>query len=200
MKLLILLSLLLQSTLLLANDGNSIVFIGDSLTEGYGVQKDSAYPALIQAKITNLGKKYKVINAGISGSTTASASSRVKWFIKSKPQIIVLALGANDGLRGIDTKSTYKNLEKAIMLAKEQKIKIVLGGMYLPKNYGKQYTKDFRKVFLDLKKNHDLVFIPFMLEGVGGVSKYNIEDGIHPNDDGHKIVADTVFKYLEPLL
>jgi acyl-CoA thioesterase-1 len=183
-----------------AKDKRKIVFIGDSLTEGYGVTKKYAFPSLVEAELKKIDPSYQVLNAGISGSTSASALSRVKWFVKVRPEVIILALGANDGLRGISPESTYDNLKKAIVHAQKKRIKVILGGMYVPKNYGPEYTKKFRNTFIKLKNELKLPFIPFMLEGVGGVPELNIEDGIHPNKKGHEIISKTVLKYLRPEL
>lgn len=173
-----------------------ILIIGDSLTEGYGVTKEEAYPYQVEVLLKKKGKNVKVINAGSSGSTTASASSRLKWHIRSKPHILILSLGANDGLRGIKVKSTKKNLSRVISLASSHGIKVLLAGMKLPYNYGKKYRQEFEKVFKDLVKEHGIGFIPFLLKGVGGVKDLNLPDGIHPNKKGHQIIAQTVIKYL----
>lgn len=179
----------------------TIIFLGDSLTEGYGVTKEEAYPALIQAKLEKLyPKKYRVINGGISGSTTASGPSRMRWFFKAHPYVIVLALGANDGLRGIKVSESEKNLSQVIKMAQDKKIKIILCEMHLPTNYGKEYRKQFNDMFKKIHKKYKVPLIPFMLEGVGGIKKMNIEDGIHPNAKGHQKVADNILKYLEKYL
>lgn len=178
-----------------------LVVLGDSLTEGYGVAKEEAFPAILEKKIHSLGKKeWKVINAGVSGSTTASGQSRLKWFLKSKPRIILLALGANDGLRGLKLGQTKKNLEKIIQKAQEMKIKVVLGGMQIPTNYGKEYRKKFHQMYKDLAKKYKLTLIPFLLEGVGGRAELNISDGIHPNQKGHEVVAKNVLSHIQSLL
>ncbi len=140
----------------------------------------------------------QVINAGISGSTTASAISRLKWYVAAKPQILLLALGSNDGLRSFDTAVTQKNLHKTIELAKIYKMEVVLAGMKLPYNYGKEYRQKFENIFKNLVQKHQIGFIPFLLESVGTVKKLNLPDGIHPNEKGHKIIAQTAFKYLMP--
>lgn len=178
-----------------------IVCLGDSLTAGYGIDKDKAYPALVEQKLKSKGKDVKVLNAGVSGSTTASGKSRLKWFLKkSNPDILLLALGANDGLRGLKLAQSEKNLEEVVVMAKEKDIKVLLAGMRLPPNYGEEYTKAFKAMYEKLQKKHDLPSIPFILEKVGGKKELNIEDGIHPNEKGHEAIAETVLKYLEPLL
>ncbi len=177
-----------------------ILFIGDSLTAGYGVDKDKSYVALIEKDLISKGKKIKILNGSVTGSTTASGKSRLRFFLKAKPNILVLALGANDGLRGIQLKSSKKNLEEMIVLAKKNKMKVILAGMMLPPNYGPDYTKVFKEMYTDLEKRHQLISIPFLLEGVAANPKLNQEDGIHPNEKGHLVMKETVLKYLRPLL
>lgn len=174
-----------------------LVIIGDSLTEGYGVAKEKAFPAILEKEIQKSKKNWTVVNAGISGSTTASAEQRMRWVLRSKPEMIMLALGANDGLRGVKVEESEKNLEKAIVMAKDAGLKVVLAGLYIPPNYGKEYGENFRKIYERLAKKHKLVFISFLLEGVGGVSEYNLADGIHPNEKGHEIIAKNAFKAIQ---
>ena len=177
-----------------------IVVLGDSLTEGFGVAKEEAYPHLLEKELQRKGHSVKVINAGISGSTSASAPSRLRWYIKANPEIVILALGGNDGLRGLSVKHMKKNLSKAIELAQSEKILILLAGMQIPQNYGTEYTESFRNAFHELARQYQLRMIPFLLKEVGGVSSLNQADGIHPNPEGHKIIVRTVVEYLEPLL
>lgn len=177
-----------------------LVVLGDSLTEGYGVAREKAFPAVLEKKIKEAGKDWKVVNAGVSGSTTASAVSRMKWVFKSKPDLVVLCLGANDGLRGLKVEDSEKHLSEAIEFAQANGVKVVLGGLYMPPNYGKDYTDRFRRMYVTLKEKYRLPFIPFLLEKVGGNPEYNLADGIHPNEKGHEIVADTVFKEIKGLL
>jgi acyl-CoA thioesterase-1 len=177
-----------------------IVALGDSLTEGFGVRKEEAYPFLVEKELLSKGHAVKVVNAGISGSTSASAHSRIKWHIRSKPDIIIIALGGNDGLRGLSVAHMKRNLSKAIELAQAEKIQVLLSGMQIPLNYGKEYTETFREVFYELVELYKLSIIPFLLKDVGGVPSLNQPDGIHPNPEGHKIIAVTVLKSLEPLL
>lgn len=174
----------------------TLVFLGDSLTEGYGVKKEAAFPALIEKKLLAAGYNWKVVNSGVSGSTTASAISRIKWVLQAKPKVIVLALGANDGLRGLKTDETQKNLSEAIDLAKKENVKVILCGLYMPPNYGKKYTDDFKKVYLNLSKNKKIPLIPFLLDKVAGDSQLNQGDGIHPNEKGHVLIAETVYNFL----
>ena len=179
----------------------TLVFLGDSLSEGYGVAKEAAYPAVLEKKLHDAGKKeWTVINAGVSGSTTASGISRMKWIFKSKPDVVLLALGANDGLRGLKVEESEKNLGEAIEYAQSQKVRVILGGLYMPPNYGKEYDDKFKKMYESLAKKYKLTFIPFILDKVAGNPKYNLADGIHPNEEGHKIIADNVFAVLKGAL
>jgi acyl-CoA thioesterase-1 len=179
---------------------NKLIVLGDSLTEGYGVAKDAAFPALIEKKLNESGQNWSVINAGVSGSTTASGVSRMKWVFKSKPQAVLLILGANDGLRGLKVPESEKNLAAAIEYAKSQNVKVILGGLYMPPNYGKEYTASFKKMYEDLAKKYKLPFIPFVLDKVAGDPKYNLADGIHPNEAGHKLIADNIYAVLKGAL
>jgi acyl-CoA thioesterase-1 len=178
----------------------TILFLGDSLTAGYGVEKEHSYPSLIEKKIHSLNLQHKIINGGISGSTTASAISRLNWFEKLKPDLLFLALGANVGLRGLELAQTQKNLQQAIEWAKKNKMQVILGGMELPPNYGEKYRLQFRTMYQELSKKNTIKLIPFMLDGVGGIKEHNIEDGIHPNQKGHEIVSETVWKVLKDYL
>ncbi len=174
-----------------------VLILGDSLTEGYGVALKKAYPSLLEKILTQKGHSVKIINAGSSGSTTASAYSRMLWHLKGKPDILLLALGANDGLRGVNLKSTQANLEKTILLAQKNGLKVILAGMKIPINYGPQYRGNFEALFKNLAKKHNITLIPFLLKGVGGHRKLNLPDGIHPNIKGHKKIAETVLPYIE---
>lgn len=187
---------------LFAADRNvKILFLGDSLTAGLGVEPEQAYPALIQGMLKEKGiSGVNITNGSISGSTSASALSRLKWFLKAKPDILVLALGANDGLRGLSTTEMARNLDKTIVLAKENGIRVILAGMEIPPNYGPEYAKAFREVFIFLADKHKTAFIPFLLKDVAGKASLNQADGIHPNREGHRIIAATVLaRILEQL-
>ena len=178
-----------------------VLVLGDSLTEGYGVAKDDAYPEVLEQLLKKSGHPdVTVVNAGISGSTSASGPSRMKWELKRKPDILILALGANDGLRGLKPGETEKNLRAVIELAKKNGIQVLLAGMLAPPNYGKRYSEEFKKIYTDLARSEHVRLIPFLLAKVAGVPALNQSDGIHPNKKGHEIVAHTVLKYLEPLL
>ncbi len=180
---------------------SKIVVLGDSLTEGYGVAKGDAFPALLQKKMRENGfPELEIINAGIGGSTSASAPGRLKWLLKGKPDLVILALGGNDGLRGFDLKTTEKNLVQTIEYAQSKNVKIILAGMQIPPNYGKKYTKDFKNMFPRIAKKMKVDLIPFLLEGVGGERELNLPDGIHPNEDGHIVITETLFKFLKDRL
>ena len=177
-----------------------IVALGDSLTEGFGVAKEEAYPHLLEQELLRKGHAVKVINAGISGSTSASAASRLRWYIRTNPDIVIIALGGNDGLRGLNVEHMKSKLAEAVELALSEKIQVLLAGMQIPQNYGTEYTESFRNAFHELAEQYNLQMIPFLLKGVGGVSSLNQADGIHPNPEGHQILTRTVIEYLEPLL
>ncbi|MBC8439112.1 MAG: arylesterase [Deltaproteobacteria bacterium] len=177
--------------------GVKVVILGDSISAGLGVEPEQAFPFLVQDMLKQKGfDVVKIINGSISGSTTAGATSRLKWYLKSKPDILVLALGANDGLRGLSIDLMTQNLEKSIILAKKNGIKVILAGMKIPPNYGAEYAKAFESSFVSLAQKHDLPFIEFLLKDVAGKAFLNQADGIHPNPEGHKIIATTVFDIL----
>lgn len=184
------------------DEPGKIVFFGDSITAGYGIPIESAFPALIQQKAQDAGMNYQVVNAGLSGETTAGGLNRIDWILKSKPDIFILELGGNDGLRGLSLEESEKNLRAMVEKVREvnPEVKIILAGMQIPPNLGQDYTEKFKSLFPTLAKELDTELIPFLLEGVGGDPKLNLSDGIHPNSKGHEIVAETVWKYLKPLL
>lgn len=177
-----------------------IVFLGDSLTAGYGLEKSQAVPALIQARLTREGYPFEVVNAGVSGDTSAGGLSRLEWSLEGQVRILVLALGANDGLRGLPVASMRRNLEAIITKAQARGIAVLLVGMEALPNYGALYTSEFRDTFPSLARAHKLALMPFYLDGVAGVPELNIADGIHPNPKGAAIVADKLWPILEPLL
>jgi len=188
--------------LLSAQEPKVILFLGNSLSAGFGVDPSQAFPALIQKKIEEKKLNYKVINAGLSGETSAGGLRRIDWLLKQKVDVLVLELGGNDGLRGISTQTMQSNLQAIIDRAKAKypDIKIVIAGMQAPPNLGAEYTSAFKAVFPELAKKNRAALIPFLLEGVGGNPKLNLPDGIHPTAEGHKIIAETVWKTLEPIL
>jgi len=180
----------------------NILFFGTSLTAGYGLDPSEAYPALIQNRIDSLKLPYKVINAGLSGETSAAGKGRIDWLLKQRVDIFVLELGSNDGLRGIATTETTKNLQDIIDRVKKKypDAKLVMAGMQIPPSMGTQYANDFRNMFPDLAKRNNMVLIPFLLDKVGGVPKLNQADGIHPTAEGDKILAENVWVKLKDLL
>lgn len=180
----------------------NILFFGTSLTAGYGLDPSEAYPALIQKKIDSLDLPYKVINAGLSGETSAAGKNRIDWLLKQPVSIFVLELGANDGLRGLSVSQTVVNLQAVIdkVKARYPDVKMVMLGMQMPPNMGVKYTTEFKEAFSTLAKQNKMAYVPFLLEGVGGVAKLNQEDGIHPTAEGQKILAENVWIILQSLL
>jgi len=199
MKIIITILFFTFSAITFSKEPYHILFLGDSLTEGYGVPTEKAYPVIVKKKLeSKLGKTVEIFNLGISGSTTSSGLMRLKWITgQKKINLMLLALGANDGLRGIPLEKSRKNLVDIINFAKEKKIKLILAGMKIPPNYGEDYRSGFEKIFKDLAKNHNLTFLPFLLKDVAGVKTLNLPDGIHPNDKGHEIIAEKVFNILK---
>ncbi len=180
----------------------TILFFGNSLSAGFGLDPAEAFPALIQHKIDTLDLNYAVVNAGLSGETSAGGLRRIEWLLQRKIEVLVLELGANDGLRGLALEDTRRNLQGIIERTKQKypQAQIVIAGMQVPPNLGKAYTQSFRALFPELARKNDAALIPFLLEGVGGVSALNLADGIHPNAAGHRKVAENVWKVLQPLL
>ena len=177
-----------------------IVFLGDSLTAGLGLQPNESVPSLIQARIEQAGYRYEVINAGVSGDTSAGGLRRLDWSLDGQVAFLVIELGANDGLRGLPVADMKRNLDAIITAAKRRNITVVLTGMEAPPNYGAAYTSEFRQVFADLAKQHSVHFMPFFLEGVAGNPALNQGDGIHPNPQGARIIEGNIWSALEPLL
>ena len=178
----------------------TIVIIGDSLTEGYGVDKSEAFPELTSRRLQARGRKVRVINGGISGSVSADADRRVRWYLKSKPDIIVIALGANDGLKGTPVATIRKNLASAIDLARASGAKVLLCGIQIFANFGSEYSKSFERLYSDLAREKKISFMPFLLEGVALKKELNQSDGKHPNAKGHELIAESVARELEKLL
>ena len=179
-----------------------VLFLGDSITAGYGLDITQAYPALIQEKIDAKNWPFKVVNAGQSGDTTAGGLNRVDWLLRSRIDVLFLELGANDGLRGLPAENVQKNLQAIIdrVKTKYPEVKIVIAGMKVPPNMGRSYSDQFQSIFVSLAKKNNAPLIPFILEGVGGIRDLNLPDGIHPTARGHEIVAANVWKALEPVL
>jgi acyl-CoA thioesterase-1 len=181
----------------------AILFFGDSITAGLGVEPDEAYPALIENRVDSLHLPYSVVNAGLSGETTAGGKSRLKWVLSRQPvSVFVLELGGNDGLRGLPLADTRKNLQAIIDTVRQlaPQAKIVLAGMQIPPNMGPSYAAEFKQLYADIATKNKLTLIPFLLENVGGIAKLNQPDGIHPTPEGHRLVARTVWRTVQPLL
>ena len=184
------------------NEEKVILFFGNSLTAGMGLDTEEAFPAVIQEKIDSLDLPYQVVNAGLSGETTASGRNRVDWVLNQQVDIFVLELGANDGLRGIPLEETRRNLQAIIDTVREEnpEAEIVLAGMQIPPNLGEEYTRGFRNIFPELAEKNNIELIPFLLEDVAGNPALNQQDGIHPTAEGYEIVAENVWEVLKPML
>jgi acyl-CoA thioesterase-1 len=180
----------------------NILFLGDSITAGYGLEPSQSYPALIQEKIDAKKLPFRTVNAGQSGDTSAGGLNRMDWLLRSRVDVLVLELGGNDALRGIPPETTRQNLQAIIerTRSKYPQTKIILAGMKVPPNMGPDYAKKFATIYPDLAKTHHTLLIPFVLENVGGIRELNLPDGIHPTAKGHEIVAANVWKVLEPVL
>lgn len=195
--------ILILAISLVQNRTKTILFFGDSLTAGFGLSSPTqAFPAQMENELNKKGKKVKVINGGLSGETSAGGLSRIDWVLRQPVDVFVLELGANDGLRGLQLDQTKKNLQAIIdkVKSKYPKAKIVLAGMMVPPNMGKSYSDEFKNVYPDLAKKNNCHLIPFLLEGVGGDEKLNQGDGIHPNDEGHKIIAKNLAIFFEKII
>jgi acyl-CoA thioesterase-1 len=179
-----------------------VLFFGTSLTAGLGLEPEEAYPALIQQKIDSAGLPFRAVNAGVSGETSAAGLRRIDWLLTQPVAVLVLELGANDALRGQDVAAAKRNLQEIIDRTKaaHPNVRIVIAGMQAPPNLGRRYTSEFARIFTDLARENRATLIPFLLEGVGGVPELNQGDGIHPNAEGARVVAETVWRVLEPVL
>jgi len=177
-----------------------IVALGDSLTAGLGLDVSQAWPSLVQQRLDAAGYEYRIVNAGVSGDTTAGGRRRLDWVLDDRAEVLVLELGANDGLRGLSIEEMKANLSAIIREAKARDIEVLLCGMEAPPNFGPEYTREFRQAYVDLAEEHDVAFLPFFLQGVAGDAALNQSDGIHPNAEGTRRVADLVWQALEPLL
>jgi acyl-CoA thioesterase I len=181
---------------------SAILFLGTSLTAGYGIDPQQAYPALIQQKIDSAGLDFRVINAGLSGETSAGALRRADWLFQQPISILVLETGANDGLRGLPPDSLRANIQGILDRARRLRPapRVVLIGMKMPPNYGRSYSQQFESVYSQVAKSNGAVLVPFLLEGVGGVRALNQPDGVHPTAEGQRKMAETVWRVLEPVL
>ena len=177
-----------------------VVFLGDSLTAGYGLAKEQSVPSLIQKRLDDEGYDYEVVNHGVSGDTSAGGVSRLEWALAGDVRVLVLELGANDGLRGVPVESMKSNLSTIIDGAQKRGVRVLLTGMEAPPNHGALYTAEFRRVFSELAREHNVTFVPFYLEGVAGNPALNLSDGIHPNAEGASIVERTIWRALGPML
>lgn len=177
-----------------------ILAFGDSLTAGHGVQDQESYPSRLQVILQEKGYPHRVVNAGVSGDTTAGGVRRISWLLKHKPKIVILALGANDGLRGLAIDAMHSNLQKIIEICREHNAEVLLAGMKIPSNFGEEYSKGFEDVYSELAQKFNIPLLPFLLEGVAAKREYTQNDGIHPLGSGYEVVTKTVWKYLEPML
>jgi len=173
----------------------TIVAVGDSLTAGLGVNEAEAYPAQLEKKLRAAGYEWKVVNAGISGETSSGTLSRINWVMKLRPDIVILETGANDGLRGIDPALTRKNIDETISILKQQNVTVVLAGMQMVRNLGREFTQGFADIYPSLARKHGLILVPFFLQGVAGDPSLNQPDGIHPTAEGYRIITESVYPY-----
>ena len=202
LKVFCLLIFTLFSSQAMAQESKTILFFGDSITAGYGIDSYDAFPALIQEKLDQSGYNYRAVNAGLSGETSAGGVRRVDWILQQKVDIFVLELGGNDGLRGIDPADTKRNLQAIMDRVWETypDVIMVLTGMEAPPNMGEAYTTAFRSIYRELADENEVIFMPFILEGVAGDPDLNLPDGIHPTEEGHEIVARNIWSLIEPHL
>ncbi len=177
-----------------------VVAFGDSLTAGLGVMPDESYPAQLQARLRADGYAYRVVNAGASGDTTAGGLRRVDWALKNKPAIVIVALGANDAMRGQDLASVRANLDGIVARFQKAGARVLVAGMEVPPNYGERYAADFRRLYVEVARKRGAAFMPFLLDGVAGNPRLNQRDGIHPTAEGYRLVVDRLWPYLEPML
>lgn len=173
-----------------------VVAVGDSLTAGYGVPESEAYPAQLEKKLRQAGYRWRVVNAGISGETSSGTLSRIDWILKLQPDIVILCIGANDGLRGVDPRLTRANIDKIVTALRAKGVVVVLAGMRISRNLGAAYVRDFSAIYTRVAKDHDLILVPFFLDKVAGEADLNLADGLHPSAEGYRLVAETVYPYL----
>jgi acyl-CoA thioesterase-1 len=174
----------------------TIVAMGDSLTAGLGVNENDAYPAQLERKLQAAGLQWRVVNAGISGETSSGALSRINWMLKLKPDIVILETGANDGLRGVDPRVTQRNIDEILRILQQNKILVVLAGMRMLRNMGAEYTNAFNAIYPRLAAQHNVILVPFFLQGVAGDSSLNQRDGIHPTAEGYRIITGKIYPYV----
>ncbi|MEO5347584.1 MAG: arylesterase [Magnetococcus sp. YQC-9] len=183
-----------------AGDPPVILCFGDSLTAGWGVLPGTDYPALLQQRLREKGYPHRVVNAGLSGDTTAGALRRLEWSLRARPHLAIVVLGANDGLRGLDLELMRENLLRILSILKKAGVEVLLGGMQLPPNYGGGYEERFAAIYPEVAEEGGATLIPFFLEGVAGHSRLNQPDGIHPTSEGYRVIHETVWRHLAPLL
>jgi acyl-CoA thioesterase-1 len=179
---------------------DTLTVLGDSLTAGFGVEREEAFPSLIQERLRREGYDYRVVNAGVSGDTTAGGLRRVDWVLRTRPSVVIVALGGNDGLRGLSVAAMRDNLEQIITRIRASGARVLLVGMRVPPNYGAEYARAFAAVFSTVARETGVALMPFLLEGVAGDPRLNQADGIHPNAKGQQVVAERLWPYLAPLL
>lgn len=175
---------------------DKLIFLGDSLTEGYGVAQEKAFPQIINEKFKKINSKWTIAASGSSGSTSASTLSRLKWISKDRPDKVFILMGSNDGLRGLKIEETEKNLSEALKWAKKENLSVILGQLHVPPNYGKEYAKKFAAIFPRVAKKYKVTLAPFLLNEVAGIPDLNQPDGIHPNVKGHQIIANNIYNFL----
>lgn len=173
-----------------------IVALGDSLTAGYGVELEDSYPALLEKKLAAEGYSFRLVNAGVSGETSSGTLSRLDWILSQKPDIVILEIGANDGLRGIDTALVETNIDTILQRLQDNNVVTVLAGMKMVRNLGEQYTREFDSIYPKLAGKHQVVYMPFFLEGVASIASLNSGDGIHPNERGYEIITENIYPYV----
>lgn len=174
----------------------TIVAVGDSLTAGYGINEADAYPARLEKKLQAAGYRWRVVNAGISGETSSGTRSRVDWVLRLKPDIVILETGANDGLRGIDPQVTKNNISETVRILKQNRVTVILAGMRMVTSMGRDYTDKFAAIYPAVAQRHDLILIPFFLQGVAGNPALNQNDGLHPAADGYRIITEMIYPYV----
>jgi len=174
----------------------TILALGDSLSAGYGLNKGESFPAQLEKKMLDEGHDIRMINAGVSGDTTKGGLARLNWALADKPDMVIVELGANDGLRGLDPALMQDNLDKILSQLKQRNIKVLLAGMYAPPNFGEDYGQKYNEVFPALAKRHNVTLYPFFLDGVAGIPKLNLEDGIHPTKEGIAIIVKRILPYV----
>lgn len=178
----------------------NILILGDSLAEGYGLDESMSFPRIVEKELKNKKFNVSVINGGVSGATSSNGLQRLKWHFKKPVDLVLLELGANDGLRGLKLEETKKNLKTIIKFSKEKKVKIAMLGILMPPNYGKEYTVQFEKMYKEIASEENVPLLPFLLDGVAGIPALNLPDGIHPNEKGHQVIGKKVAVFVEKLL